>query len=89
MNSIFEELYHGNIRPDARFYRPDSPFAEAANIKHSIREKLNATLKSSEKELFEKYCEAQAEIEDIVNYDTFVYGLKFGILLMAETFTAS
>lgn len=86
MQSVLEELYCGNIRPDARVYGQESPFVEAARLKSKNLEKLMATLDNSEKELFEKYCDAQGEIEEIARYDAFTYALKFGILLMTEVF---
>jgi len=86
MQSILEELYYGNIRPDARCYGQDSPYAQVANLKQRNQEKLMATLNESEKELFEKYCDAQEELEEITRYDTFTYAMKFGILLMTEVF---
>jgi len=86
MTSILEELYLGNIRPDSRMYGQDSLFVQAARLKHDNLEKLMAALNDSEKELFEKYCDAQGEIEGITRYDTYTYALKFGILLMAEVF---
>ena len=86
MSSILEELYSGNIRPDSRMYGKDSPFVEAARLKAKNLEKLMATLNDSEKELLEKYCDAQGEAESITRYDTFTYALKFGMLLMIEVF---
>jgi len=86
MTSILEELYLGNIRPDSRMYGQDSHFVQAARLKHDNLEKLMAALNDSEKELFEKYCDAQGEIEGITRYDTYTYALKFGILLMVEVF---
>jgi len=53
-------------------------------LKSCITVIYTRTLNDSEKELFEKYCEAQSEIEGIVNYDTFTYSLRFGIMLMIE-----
>lgn len=81
-----KELYYGNIRLGFKLYRKDSPFAEAARLENKNLEKLMEKLDDSEKELFEKYCDAQAEVEDITRYDTFIRTLKFGILLMAEAF---
>lgn len=88
MQSILENLYCGNIGFDAGHYGQDSPFVRAARVKHDSLEKLLATLNESEKELFEKYCEAQGEIEGITNYDTFTSTLIFGVLFMVEIFTA-
>ena len=84
MESILKELYHGNIRPDSRVYSQDSPFVKNARIKVECIEKLKATLEESEYGLFEKYCDAQAEIESITRYDTFTDTLRFGILFMLE-----
>ncbi|HMM05288.1 MAG TPA: hypothetical protein PKD52_01235 [Clostridiales bacterium] len=48
-----------------------------------------AMLDDSGKEVFEKYCDAQGDIENITRYDTFTYALKFGVLLMTELFMNS
>lgn len=86
MMNILEELYYGNIRPDSRVYPPNSPFVEAAKLKNKNLEKLMAALNDSEKETFEKYCDAESDIQSITRYDTYTYALKFGILLMIEIF---
>ncbi|MCL2566181.1 MAG: hypothetical protein FWE24_10335 [Defluviitaleaceae bacterium] len=49
-------------------------------------EKLAAVLNDSEKELLAKYYDAQSEMEDIVNFDTFVYALRLGTFLMSELY---
>lgn len=46
-----------------------------------------ATLTAEQKELFEQYCEAQGDAEDIIRFDTFTYGLRFGVMLMAAVYT--
>jgi len=46
-------------------------------------------LDDSGKEVFETYCEAESEIEEISRYRVYTYALKFGILLMAEVFVTS
>ena len=86
MGSILEELYCGNIRPDTKTYGQDSPFVKLARLKSKNLDKLMTVLDDSEKELFEKYCDAQGEIEGITRYDTFTYALKFGVMLMVEIF---
>ena len=86
MRSILEELYYGSIRPDGKVYSEDSPFAEATQNKKANFDELMATLNDSQKETFEKYCDAHTEHEDITRFDLFTYALKFGILLMMEVF---
>jgi len=84
MQSVIEELYYGNISFDNKDYSKDSSFVKAAQLKKESYDKLEETLNDSEKELFEKFSNAQGEIESIVRYDSFTYALKFGILLMME-----
>lgn len=84
MASVLEELYNGNIRPDVKRYGEFSPFADAVQLKSRNLDELMATLNEPEKKLFEKYCDAQSEIEAITRYDTFTYALKFGVLFMVE-----
>ena len=85
--NILEELYYSNIRPDSKVYPPNSPFVEMAKLKSKNLDKLMSALNDEEKETFEKYCDAQSDIESITRYDTYTYALKFGILLMVEIFT--
>ena len=86
MHSVMEQLYFGNIRRDSKKYEQDSLFMESVRFRSANLEQLMASINDSEKELFEKYCDAQEDIEDITRYDTFTFALKFGILLMAEVF---
>lgn len=86
MQGILEELYSGNIRPDVKFYGKDSPFVQAAKLKGANLKKLQALLNEPEKDLFEKYLDAQADIDSITRYTDFTYGFKLGILLMVEVF---
>lgn len=84
---ILEELYYGNIRPDTKFYGKNSPFAKLARLSEKNREQLLQSLSESEKEIFEKFMDAQSEIECLTNFHKFTYGFKLGVLLMAESFT--
>ena len=86
MKSILEELYYGNIRPDSRIYPQNSPFIEAAKLRHANYEKLMNKLNEEETEIFEQYCDVQGDIESIRQYDLFTYTLRFGILLIIEIF---
>lgn len=70
MQSILEELYMGNIGFNAGYYPQNSPFVKAARRKLDSMEKLEAMLDDAGKELFDKYCEAQGDMEGITRYDT-------------------
>lgn len=68
MQSILEELYMGNIGFDAKYYPQNSPFVTAVKRKRDSMEKLHALLDDTGKELFDTYCEAQADIADITRH---------------------
>jgi len=84
--NILEDLYFGNIRLDIRPYSQSPAFIKAMRTRNGCMEKLEASLNSHGNELFEKYCEAQGEVEGIVNFDTFTYALRLGMMLMIEVF---
>jgi len=86
MSNIFRELYYGNIQPTGRFYSQNSPFVKAAKRRQKYYDKLMTTLNKQQKELFDRYCNAQSNIESIARYDIFSYTLKLGIKLMTEVF---
>lgn len=82
--SILEELYNGNICPDRKIHAPDSDFVRYARVKCDNLDKLMASMSDEQKEAFEAYTEANGEIEGIMTFGRFTYGLKFGMLLMME-----
>ena len=87
MQSIIRELYSGEISPDSKVYEKDTAYQEAVRTTNGYLEKLTATLDESEKELLEKYSEARAVVDSMVNFDNFSYALRFGVMLMIEVLT--
>lgn len=83
MKTILEKIYCNNFGPEIKLYGP-SNIAEFTGLKESLLEKLMKTLNDPEKELFEKYCGAQAELEDIARYEKFTYGFRLGVRIMAD-----
>ena len=86
MQSIFEQLYNGEISPDSTEYGKKPAYQKAMHVKNSYLDKLEATLSESEKKLFENYSEARSIVEGVVHLDIFSYALRLGILLMVEAF---
>ena len=89
MKSILEELYYGNIRFGDRCYPQTPEYLEAAKLRQKSEDKLLDMLNEEGKEAFDKYCDAQGDIEGIGSFDMFTYTLRFGILLMIELFMGS
>ena len=86
MAKIMQELYYGRISPFEKHYEPDSEYMRLAKRQERSLDKFMSTLNEQEKEMFEEYCDAQGEIENFIDCDMFTYGLRFGVLLMAEAF---
>ncbi|MCQ4636289.1 hypothetical protein NE619_06070 [Anaerovorax odorimutans] len=62
----------------------DFRFAKTARIKSENLDLLMDSFSDKQKELFERYCQADAEIEDMINFDQFCYAFHLGAQLMAE-----
>lgn len=89
MKSILEEFAYGNISPEAQFFRRNSRFGEAMRAVSSNEEKLLARLNEDEKLLFQKYVEAQGEVNQLTAVSNLIYGFKLGLTMTAEAFVTS
>ncbi len=85
-SSILEEFAYGNISPEARFFRRNSEYGEAIRIVSGNEEKLLARLNEDEKILFQKYVNAQGELNRLTAVDNLIYGYKLGLIMTAEAF---
>ena len=60
--SILEELYNGNIDPSEKYMRGDSVFRKTYNELVHQMDTLAATLTDTQKEMFEKIEDTEAEL---------------------------
>ena len=86
MKSILEEFAYGNISPEARSFKRNSPYGEAMRAVSGNEEKLLAKLNEDDKFLFQKYVEAQAEVNQLTAVSNLIYGFKLGLMMTAEAF---
>ena len=86
MKSILEEFAYGNISPEARFFKRNSQYGEAMRAMSGNEEKLLARLNEDDKLLFQKYVEAQSEINQLTAVGNLIYGFKMGLMMTAEAF---
>lgn len=89
MRSILEEFAYGNISPEVQYFKHNSAFGEAMSALTSNEEKLLEKLGGEEKAIFQKYVDAQGEINDLTAVKNMVYGYKLGVLMTAEAFITS
>lgn len=86
MQSILEEFFYGNISTEAQFFKKDSVYAEVLGVISCNEEKLLARLSGEEKEILEKYMDAQMELNQLTAIKSQIYGYKLGVLMTAEAF---
>lgn len=89
MRSILEEFAYGNISPETQFFKHNSQFGEAMDAVSNNEEKLLGKLDGEEKILFQKYVDAQGEVNQLTAVRNLMYGYKLGVLMTAETFMTS
>ena len=86
MRSILEEFAYGNISPEAQYYSRSSEFGQAMALVGRIEEKLLKKLNAEEKELLEKFMDAQGEVNQLTAVKNLLYGYKLGVIMTAEAF---
>jgi len=89
MRSILEEFAYGNVSPEPRFFKRNSRYGQAMNAVASNEKKLLAILDGETKTLFQKFADAQGELNQLTAVDNLVYGYKLGVLMTAEAFITS
>jgi len=89
MQSILEEFAYGNISPEVQCFKRDSQYGEAMRAVSSNEEKLFGRLGGEDKDLFQKYVDAQGEVNQLTAVKNLIYGYKLGVLMTAEAFMTS
>jgi len=89
MQSMIEELFHGNIQPNISFFRPDSKYAEQMKALSNAEERLRKHLADDAEclDALNTLTASQHEINILTGIEKFAYGFKLDALLMTECFT--
>lgn len=86
MASILEEFAYGNITPEAQGFKRDSRFGRAMELVSRNEQKLLERLGADDRELFQKYIDAQGDVNQLTAVDNLIYGYKLGLIMTAEAF---
>lgn len=86
MTSILEELYFGNLDPQARGYRKGCHNLEVSRNINELEEKLTERLNGEEKALFLDFCNAYGELMGDTGLDSFLVGFRLGAKMIFDTF---
>ena len=89
MRSILEEFAYGNLSPEIQCFKRDSEYGQAMNALSGNEDKLLGRLEGEEKILFQKFVEAQGEVNRLTAVKNLIYGYKLGVLMTAEAFMTS
>lgn len=82
MANFLEELYYGNVDPQARGYRK---VKVSENI-NELEEKLTERLSGEDKALFLDFCNAYGELMGESGLDSFLVGFRLGAKMTFDTF---
>lgn len=86
MKNFIEELYYGNIDPQARGFTLNSRIKKAYDKITELEKLLNERLDSKEKELFISFVNTNSEITAESGLDSFIVGFRLGAMFVYDTF---
>ena len=76
MANFLEELYYGNVDPQARGYRKGCHNLKVSKSINELEEKLTERLSGEDKALFLDFCNAYGELMGESSLDSFIIGAK-------------
>lgn len=86
MANFLEELYYGNVDPQARGYRKSSHNFKVSQNINEQEEKLTERLSGEDKALFLDFCNAYGELMGESSLDSFIVGFRLGAKMIFDTF---
>ena len=87
MTSILEDLWFGNIEPQAAYLENDKHISKLLTLIDRNRDKLSDTLTEQQKELLEKYESAVKDFNCEAEEAAFEYGFSLGARMIIDCFT--
>ena len=86
MANFIEELFYGNIDPQARAFRKGHHAIKVSQSISDIEETLTQRLQGEDKDLFLDFCNAYAELMGDAVLDSFIVGFRLGAKMLFDTF---
>ena len=84
MRNTLEDLYYGNITPNAQDMAPNSELKRATDRVARFENQLTELLDETEQTILAKLIESQHEIDSITALENFILGFRLGVRMMAE-----
>ncbi len=86
MANFIEELFYGNIDPQARGYRKGHRIVKVPDNINDIEKKLTERLQGGDKDLFLDFCNAYTELMGEAELDSFIVGFRLGAKMLFDVF---
>ena len=86
MSNIIEELYYGNIEPQALSSELSGKLSKKLNTLTEKEEELTSKFVGEDKELFLVYINTYSEFLSLSNADSFISGFRLGAKFTYDTF---
>ena len=84
MRNTLEDLYYGNIAPNAQDMAPNSELKRATDRVTRFENQLTEQLDEAGQSVLEKLIESQQEIDSITAMENFILGFRLGAKIMME-----
>lgn len=84
--TLLEDFYYGNITPNAALPDRDK---EMDDKSAKLEKEIKALLPGEGQELFNRYVNHESSINSLDLKDNFLFGFRFGMLMMMEVFIQS
>ena len=84
MRKTLEDLYYGNITPNAQDMAPNSELKRATDRVARFENQLTELLDETEQTILAKLIKSQHEIDSITALENFILRFRLGVRMMAE-----
>ena len=84
MRKTLEDLYYGNITPNAQDMAPNSELKRATDRVARFEKQLTERLDETGQVVLAKLIESQQEIDSITALENFILGFRLGSRIMVE-----
>lgn len=82
--SFLEEIWYGNVSPYEAFAEKDSEYSSVLKKVVSNEERIKGELTEKGKEILAAFTDMQRELMCIGTKDAFIYGVRYGVKVVAE-----
>ena len=89
MKNIIEDLFYGNIDPQARSTKKNKTVQKEMAVLSKTEDLLTASLKDDQKNWFIDFSNAWSIINAESNLDSFIMGFRLGANFTYDTFVAT